>query len=85
MDLLFGGGAENFLPGPGNNNVSQWDRWQQQGGYNFVVNNTQLQALDNSQRALGLFTRGNISTWLDQNVYTDALNLAITPDGKRGA
>jgi hypothetical protein len=49
------------------------------------MNNTQLQAFDNSQRALGIFTQGNISTWLDQNVYTDALDLAIKPLGDRGA
>jgi len=85
VDLLFGGGAENFLAGPGNGNVSQIDRWQKEAGYAYAANNTQLQALDNSKRALGLFTRGNVSTWLDQHVYTDALNLAITPDGKRGA
>lgn len=82
--MLFGGGAENFLPGPGNGNVSQWDRWQKYG-YSFATNNTDLQALDNSQRALGLFTRGNISTWLDQNVYTKTLDLALTPFGERGA
>ena len=84
VDLLFGGGAENFLPGPGNGNVSQIDRWQEYG-YNYASTLTELEALDDSERALGLFTRGNISTWLDKNVYTDALDFAITPDGTQGA
>lgn len=84
VDLLFGGGAEDFLAGPGNGNVSQFERWQE-SGYNYASTLTELEALDDSTRALGLFTRGNISTWLDQNVYTDALDFAITPDGQEGA
>jgi alkaline phosphatase len=79
-----GGGAENFLAGPTNGNVSQFERWAS-FGYQVGYNNTQLQAFDNAQRALGLFTQGNISTWLDQNVYTNALDLAIRPRGGRGA
>jgi alkaline phosphatase len=84
VDLLFGGGAENFLAGPGNGNVSQFERWQEHG-YSYASTQTELLALDDSQRALGLFTRGNISTWLDKNVYTDTLNFAIQPDGTEGA
>jgi alkaline phosphatase len=84
VDLLFGGGAENFLAGPGNGNVSQFDRWAQ-SGYQVGFNNTQLQAFDNAKRALGLFTQGNVSTWLDQNVYKNALDLAVKPQGGRGA
>nr|XP_019050972.1 hypothetical protein I302_01415 [Kwoniella bestiolae CBS 10118]OCF29902.1 hypothetical protein I302_01415 [Kwoniella bestiolae CBS 10118] len=84
VDLLFGGGAENFLPGPGNNNVSQFDRWASEG-YQVGYTKTELEAFDNAQRALAIFTRGNISTWLDQNIYTDLLDLAITPQGERGA
>jgi alkaline phosphatase len=84
VDLLFGGGAENFLAGPGNGNVSQFERWASHG-YQVGYNNTQLQAFDNAERALGLFTRGNISTWLDQHVYKDTLDFAVTPQGARGA
>jgi len=84
VDLLFGGGAENFLAGPGNGNVSQFERWAEYG-YQVGMNNTQLQEFDNAQRALGLFTRGNLSTWLDKNVYTDALDFAIQPMGEKGA
>jgi alkaline phosphatase len=84
VDLLFGGGAENFLAGPGNGNVSQFERWQEHG-YNYASTQTELEALDDSQRALGLFTRGNISTWLDKNVYPETLKFAITPNGTEGA
>ncbi|WWC72706.1 uncharacterized protein I206_106670 [Kwoniella pini CBS 10737] len=84
VDLLFGGGAENFLPSNANGNVSQFERWSSYG-YQVGYTKTELEAFDNSQRALAIFTQGNISTWLDQNVYTDALDLAVTPQGKRGA
>nr|XP_031862632.1 uncharacterized protein CI109_002130 [Kwoniella shandongensis]KAA5529704.1 hypothetical protein CI109_002130 [Kwoniella shandongensis] len=84
VDLLFGGGAENFLPGPGNGNVSQFERWASEG-YQVGYTKTELEAFDNAQRALAIFTRGNISTWLDKNVYTETLDLAITPQGQRGA
>ncbi|ODO10012.1 hypothetical protein I350_02237 [Cryptococcus amylolentus CBS 6273] len=84
VDLLFGGGGENFLPSPGNGNVSQFERWASHG-YQVGYNKTALEAFDNAQRALAIFTQGNISTWLDQNVYTDLLDLAVTPQGERGA
>lgn len=84
VDLLFGGGAENFKAGPGNGNKSQIDRWAETG-YQVGLNNTQLQAFDNSKRALGLFTQGNLSTWLDQNVYKSALDFAVQPLGQQGA
>ncbi|WWC92424.1 uncharacterized protein L201_007381 [Kwoniella dendrophila CBS 6074] len=84
VDLLFGGGGENFLPGPGNGNVSQFDRWASEG-YQVGYTKTELEAFDNAQRALAIFTQGNVSTWLDQNIYTDLLDLAVTPQGKRGA
>lgn len=84
VDVLFGGGAEDFLPSSSNGNVSQFDRWATYG-YQVGFNNTQLQAFDNAQRALGIFTQGNISTWLDQHVYPKTLDLAIKPLGGRGA
>lgn len=84
VDVLFGGGAEDFLPVPANGNVSQFERWSTYG-YQVGFNNTELQAFDNSERALGIFTQGNISTWLDQNVYTDALKFAVQPLGEQGA
>ena len=84
VDLLFGGGAEDFLPNKKNGNVSQFDRWAE-AGYQISLNNTQLQAFDNAERALGIFTQGNISTWLDKNVYPDTLDFAIQPYGEQGA
>lgn len=84
IDVLFGGGGENFLAGPGNGNVDQFERWAQHG-FQVGFNNTQLQKFADDQRALGIFTRGNLSTWLDKNVYPDTLSFAIQPDGTEGA
>lgn len=82
--LIEGGGAESFKAGPGNGNVSQFERWADYG-YQVGYTNTELQAFDNAQRALGLFTQGNISTWLDQKVYKDTLDFAIQARGEVGA
>lgn len=84
VDLLFGGGAENFLPSASNGNVSQFDRWAEHD-YQVGYTNTELEAFDNAQRALGIFTQGNISTWLDQHVFTDTLDFAVQPLGQQGA
>ena len=84
VDLLFGGGAENFLPSASNGNVSQFDRWAEYG-YQVGHTNAELEAFDNAQRALGIFTQGNISTWLDQHVFTDTLDFAVQPLGEKGA
>lgn len=37
-----------------------------------------------TERALGMFTQGNMATWLDRNVYKSALNLSTAWDGKVG-
>lgn len=84
IDVLFGGGAENFIASPENGNVDQFARWAKEG-YQVGYNKTQLNSFNNEDRALAIFTRGNISTWLDQNIYTDALVHAIQPDGTQGA
>lgn len=84
VDLLFGGGGENFLPGPGNGNASQFDRWAEHG-YQVGYTQTDLEAFDNAQRALAIFTQGNLSTWLDKNVYPDSLKFAVTAQGEEGA
>lgn len=84
VDLLFGGGGENFLPGPKNGDVDQFKRWQD-AGYQVGYTKTDLEAFNNDDRALAIFTQGNISTWLDQHVYTDTLGFAKLANGSEGA
>lgn len=84
LDVLFGGGAENWIASPANGNVSQFDRWAKEG-YQVGHNNTQLKDFNNQDRALAIFTRGNLSTWLDKHVYPETLDFAIEADGTVGA
>ncbi|CDZ97713.1 alkaline phosphatase [Phaffia rhodozyma] len=72
VDVLFGGGAENFLPGAANKNISQFDRWAD-AGYQVVHDKTGITALDNAKRALGIVCQSSMATWLDRNVYKDNL------------
>jgi alkaline phosphatase len=58
-DVLFGGGAENFYnSSKGGNTQNDKDYYNEfkKGGYNLAMNNTQLQSLDNSTKALGVFS-----------------------------
>jgi alkaline phosphatase len=59
VDVLFGGGAENFLPGGSYQGKNYYDEFAKKG-YNVVYNNTGLQAIDNKKRALGIFSQSNM-------------------------
>lgn len=90
----------DFIASAGNANQSSITKWQDRG-YSFATNASSLKSLPNDRRALGLFTQGNLSTWLDQyvrpqlafraradglQVYRDALKLAADPiTGARGS
>ncbi|GAA5851374.1 hypothetical protein JCM9279_001122 [Rhodotorula babjevae] len=82
-DVLFGGGGKDFVPKTSNGNVSKIDRFVGRG-YQFSTTNSSLHGLDNSKRALGLFSDSNLPTWLDRHVYTDNLADfgAWNPDNK---
>lgn len=67
----------DFVAGPGNNNKSAIDAFQAKG-YSFATNATSLAALPTDQRALGLFTQGNMRVLL-------ALCALLTPSARRGS
>ncbi|KAL1955297.1 hypothetical protein VTO42DRAFT_8829 [Malbranchea cinnamomea] len=71
-DVLFGGGAENFLPEESYQGQDYYQLFAERG-YSISWNHTALMQAPNNTRALGLFTTGNMATWLDRNVYTDNL------------
>lgn len=54
MDVLLGGGAEDFLPSEDNNNSSMIDNFAS-AGYSVVHTNTSLQDAPKDERLLGLF------------------------------
>ncbi|KAK4053805.1 hypothetical protein OIV83_001461 [Microbotryomycetes sp. JL201] len=82
-EVLFGGGAIDFLPRESNSNVSKIDKFAA-AGYQVVHDKTSLQKLDVTQRALGLFTSGNMATWLDRNVFKKNLDTYKAWDGSAG-
>ncbi|ORY59419.1 alkaline-phosphatase-like protein [Leucosporidium creatinivorum] len=82
-DVLFGGGAADFLPRPSNNNESQIDRFAAKG-YGVVHDNSSLWELPNTERALGLFSSSTMPTWLDRNVFTKNMETYKAWDGSAG-
>jgi alkaline phosphatase len=70
--VLFGGGAENFLPTGSYKNQDYYSLFSK-AGYNVVHNKTDLLKIDNKKRAVGLFSVSNMAKWLDRNVYTKNL------------
>lgn len=83
-DVLFGGGAEQFIPGKGSYQGKDYYQVFANKGYNVVLNNTALQRASNSSKTLGIFSVSNMAKWLDRNVYTQNLrNQSNSPDGKK--
>ncbi|KAJ8472613.1 hypothetical protein ONZ45_g16588 [Pleurotus djamor] len=81
-DVLFGGGAETFLPGENSPNGTDYYKVFEERGYNVVYNNEELQKTDVEKKTLGIFAKGILARWLDRNVYRDAL--VGTKDSPKG-
>lgn len=85
-DVLFGGGAEQFIPGDGSYGGKDYYEEFQNAGYNVVTNQTSLANTDPNSKTLGIFTQGNLAKWLDRNIYTSNLDVPETdPLGGPGA
>lgn len=85
-DVLFGGGAEQFIPS--SKSFQGLDYYQQfrNKGYNVVQNNTALKNASNTERTLGIFSVSNMAKWLDRNVYKNNTQIPKTaPDGSSAA
>lgn len=81
-DVLFGGGAEQFVPGSGSFQGRDYYAEYASQGYNIVLNKTSLLETSNDERTLGIFSTSNMPVWLDRNVYTENLrNQSNSPDG----
>lgn len=74
-DVLFGGGAEFFLPGEDFESPNHEDYYQafKDAGYQVVKDNSTLASVDVNQKALGIFSVDHMPVWLDRNVYTETL------------
>lgn len=81
VDVLFGGGAEQFLPSEDSFNGDDYYSLFSEAGYEVAWNASGLNNTDNSQRHLGIFSVSNMNVWLDRNVYTSTLNRSKSADG----
>lgn len=85
-DVLFGGGAEQFLPGKASFQGKDYYAAFAAKGYAVVLNNTALQKTANATKTLGIFSISNMAKWLDRNVYTQNLvGNKDAPDGSNAS
>lgn len=85
-DVLFGGGAEQFIPGTGSYLGKDYYQEFAKKGYAVVQNRTQLLKSPNANKTLGIFCVSNMAKWLDRNVYKDNLvGNQDAPDGSKGS
>ena len=85
-DVLFGGGAEQFYPGPGSFKGLDYYAEFAKKGYNVVQNQTALLQTANDTKTLGIFSVSNMAKWLDRNVYTaNLVGNKDAPDGSKGS
>ncbi|RII23585.1 hypothetical protein CUC08_Gglean012408 [Alternaria sp. MG1] len=84
LDVIFGGGAEQFYPselgGVTYQDKNYYDEFAAQD-YQIIQNRTALLSASNQDKALGIFTTSNMAKWLDRNVYRDNLNQSLSPTG----
>ncbi|KAF8638298.1 hypothetical protein AX17_002318 [Amanita inopinata Kibby_2008] len=81
-DVIFGGGAEQFIAGSGSPNGTDFYKAFKRDGYNVVYDKEQLLATDNDTKTLGIFCKSNMAKWLDRNVYPNNLkNQSNSPTG----
>ncbi|KAF9042642.1 alkaline phosphatase [Hymenopellis radicata] len=72
-DVIFGAGAEQFIPGDGSPGGKDFYAAFASEGYNVVYNNTELQGTGNNTKTLGIFGTENLSKWVDRQVYPENL------------
>lgn len=81
-DVLFGGGAEQFIPGNGSyKGKNYYDEFAAKG-YTISHNKTDLLNAPNSSKALGIFSRSSMPVWLDRNIFVENLNVTNDPMGR---
>jgi alkaline phosphatase len=59
-DVLFGGGAEQFIPGSGSYQGKDYYKEFANAGYSVLWNNTAMQRAANNTKALGIFCVSNM-------------------------
>ncbi|KAF9525771.1 alkaline-phosphatase-like protein [Crepidotus variabilis] len=67
-DVIFGGGAEYFIPGPNSPNGTDYYKAFQDKGYKVVYDKDQLAAASKNEKTLGIFSARNGLIILPQNL-----------------
>lgn len=81
-DVLFGGGAEQWIAGSGSPGKQDYYEVFRNAGYQVVNDKDQLAAADANQRTLGLFSQSNMAKWIDREVFPQNLpNITKSPLG----
>ncbi|KAG6909055.1 hypothetical protein DXG01_002207 [Tephrocybe rancida] len=81
-DVVFGGGAEQFIAGPGSPGGQDYYKAFANKGYNVVYSNTELQKVSNDKKVLGIFSKSNMAKWVDRHVFPENLkNQKNAPNG----
>lgn len=85
-DVFFGGGAEQFIPGPGSWNGTDFYNAFADKGYNVVNTKSAMVKTSNKKKTLGVFSISNLAKWLDRQVYPENLqNQQNSPTGDGSA
>ncbi|KAI8937675.1 hypothetical protein NX059_005377 [Plenodomus lindquistii] len=86
IDVIFGGGAEQFYPpslgGKTYQGKNYFDEFAK-ADYQIIQNRTALMSASSSEKALGIFTTSNMAKWIDRNVYRQNLNQSLSPTGDK--
>ncbi|KAJ7289262.1 alkaline-phosphatase-like protein [Mycena rebaudengoi] len=81
-DVIFGGGAEQFIPGPTSPNGTDFYAAFAKEGYQVVYNNSELKKAGTKKKTLGIFSIENMAKWVDRNIYPKNLaGLKNSPHG----
>lgn len=72
-EAYLGAGAEQFFPNPASYQGKDYYAEFANQGYQVAQNKTALEATSSEERVLGIFSQGNLPTWLDRNVFTENL------------
>jgi len=86
VDVIFGGGAEQFYPPSLGGKTYQSKNYYEEfakAGYQVLHNRTALQSANPQEKTLGIFTTSNMAKWLDRNVYRQNLNQSLSPTGDK--
>ncbi|KAH3920868.1 alkaline phosphatase [Parastagonospora nodorum] len=86
IDVIFGGGAEQFYPpslgGVTYQNKDYYAEFAKKD-YQIVLNRTSMLSAPNTEKTLGMFSTSNMAKWLDRNVYRQNLNKTLSPTGDK--